>query len=46
MKIKRKISEKNRLQIPKQLMDELKIKEGDTVLIDIEGNKITIEKES
>ena len=45
MKIKRKISQKNRLQIPIQIMNELNIKEGDIVLVDIKDNKIIIEKE-
>lgn len=45
MKIKRKVSQKNRVQIPMQLMDELNIQEGDMVLFDINKNKITLEKE-
>jgi transcriptional regulator, abrB family len=44
MKIKRKISQKNRIQIPIQIMKELGILEGETVLIDKENEKITIEK--
>ncbi len=46
MKIKRKISQKNRLQIPTQILKELNIKEGDIVLIDTNGKKISIEKEN
>jgi transcriptional regulator, abrB family len=44
MKIKRKISQKNRIQIPTQITKELGILEGETVLIDKENEKITIEK--
>jgi len=43
MKIERKVSQKNRIQIPVQLMNELGIKEGDIVLVDLHDGKITIE---
>lgn len=45
MKIKRKITDKNRIQIPIQILKELNIEVGDYVLIDLIDNKIIIEKE-
>lgn len=44
MKIERKIDELGRVVIPIETRKKLGIKEGDTLAIDIEDKKITLEK--
>lgn len=43
-KIERGFDVNRRINIPKKILDELGIKEDDTMILYVEGNKIVLEK--